>query len=94
MTEQQYSFLNKISFVICKLTTMLSKILLLLAILSVSFAGNFTIGQNTYLLNGEPIQIISGAFVVVVVVVVVVIFSSAKTTSSFTSLFFNVADMA
>ena len=41
----------------------------------------------------KPSQIISGAFVVVVVVVVV-IFSSAKTTSSFTSLFFNVADMA
>ena len=41
---------------------MLSKTLLVLALLSVSFAGNFTIGQNTYLLNGEPIQLMSAAF--------------------------------
>ena len=41
---------------------MLSKNLLVLALLSVSFAGNFPIGQNTYLLNGEPIQLMSAAF--------------------------------
>ena len=41
---------------------MLSKTLLVLALLSVSFAGDFTIGQNTYLLNGEHIQLMSAAF--------------------------------
>lgn len=41
---------------------MLSRILLLLAVLSVSYAGNFTIGHDSYMLNGEPIQLMSAAF--------------------------------
>lgn len=41
---------------------MFSNLLLVLAILSVSYAGNFTIGHDTYLLNGEPVQLMSAAF--------------------------------
>ena len=41
---------------------MFAKLFVFSVLLSVSFAGNFTVGQNTYLLNGEPIQLISAAF--------------------------------
>ena len=41
---------------------MVSKVLLFLAILSVSLAGNFTISGDSYMLNGKPIQLMSAAF--------------------------------
>lgn len=41
---------------------MFARLLVFSVLCSVSLAGNFTIGQNTYLLNGEPIQLISAAF--------------------------------
>ena len=38
------------------------KSIVLLAICSVAFAGNFTISGNDYMLNGKPIQLMSAAF--------------------------------
>ncbi|OAO12635.1 Beta-galactosidase, partial [Blastocystis sp. ATCC 50177/Nand II] len=41
---------------------MFAKSLFFLALFCVSFAGNFTIAQDSYLLNGKPIQLMSAAF--------------------------------
>lgn len=38
------------------------QLLLFVSLFAATLAGNFTIGQDTYLLNGEPIQLFSAAF--------------------------------